>query len=200
MSRRALVLLAVFGLCVALSIALVLADDEEKSEPKYLGMKGCKTCHKMKKVGNQYNKWKNGPHAKTYTQLAGEESKKIAKEAGVTGDPQEADECLKCHITAFGVEEGRLSKNYKKEEGVTCEACHGPGSDYKGSHKKKGKQEDAKKAGFVAKPDEESCKKCHNKESPTYKEFKYDEKVKEIAHSMPGKKEEKKEEEKKEEK
>lgn len=186
MNRILLVVLALFGLCVVLSVAFVQADDdEEESEPEYLGMKGCKICHKSSKRGNQYEKWEKGPHSGTYTQLASEESKKIAEKAGVKGDPQEADECLECHITAFGVDKKLLGKGYKKEEGITCEACHGPGSDYKSSHKKEATLEDAKKAGFVAKPDEESCKKCHNKKSPTFKEFKYEEKLKEIAHPRP---------------
>ena len=180
MSRVALI---VVGACVVLSFALVIAEDE----PSYLGMAGCKSCHKGKKTGNQYKSWSEGPHARTYTQLANEESKKIAKKAGVEGDPQKADKCLKCHITAFGVAEARLSSKYKKEEGVTCEACHGPGSGYKKIHYKEGKEEASKKAAFVAKPDEKSCKVCHNPESPTYKEFKYDEKVKAIAHPVPKK-------------
>ena len=180
MSRMALVLL---GFCVVLSVALVMADEE----PQYLGVAGCKTCHKSKKKGDQYGIWSKGPHAKTYTELGEEKGKEVAKKAGVEGDPQKEEKCLKCHVTAYGVAKERLSSKFKIEEGVTCEACHGPGSGYKKPHYKEGKEEDAKKAGFIAKPDEKSCKKCHNEESPTYKEFKFDEKFKKIAHPVPEK-------------
>jgi hypothetical protein len=175
MSRLTLVFIAV---CVALSVALVLADEEKK--PKYVGMKGCKGCHGRDKIGNQYKIWSEGPHAKTYTQLGEKAGKEVAEKAGVKGDPQKAKECLECHVTAYGVDKEQLDKGYKAEEGVTCEACHGPGEKYKRTHIKK--KDDAKKQGFVLKPDEKSCKVCHNKKSPTYKEFKYDEKVKKIAH------------------
>lgn len=173
------VMLALLGLCVVFSVVLVMADEE----PNYLGVSGCKICHKGEKKGDQFGIWSKGPHAKTYTQLAEEHSKEIAKKAGVEGDPQKAEKCLKCHVTAYGVPKERLDKKYSAEEGITCEACHGPGSGYKKSHIKD--KEGAEKAGFVAKPDAESCKKCHNEESPTYKEFNYEEKVKKIAHPRP---------------
>jgi hypothetical protein len=34
-------------------------------------------------------------------------------------------------------------------------------------------------------PTEEVCKTCHNEESPTYRPFNYEEKVKVIAHPDP---------------
>lgn len=181
MSRLTLVFIAV---CVALSVALVLADEEE-AKPKYMGMKACKGCHGKDSIGNQYKIWKEGPHANTYTQLAEDAGKKVAEKAGVKGDPQKAKECLECHVTAYGVDKAQLDKGFKVEEGVTCEACHGPGEKYKKTHIKK--KDEAKKQGFILKPDEKSCKVCHNKKSPTYKEFKYEEKLKAIAHPNPKK-------------
>jgi hypothetical protein len=170
-----------FGAVVVFSFSVVLVTAEDDTE--YIGVSGCKTCHKSSKRGDQYTKWSEGPHAKTWTELGNDESKKIAEEAGVEGDPQQAEKCLKCHVTAYGVADERKGSKYDIEEGVTCEACHGAGSGYKTSHIKK--KDEAKEAGFVAKPDADSCKKCHNEESPTYKEFDYDTKVKEIAHPLP---------------
>ena len=34
-------------------------------------------------------------------------------------------------------------------------------------------------------PNEETCIGCHNEESPTYKEFKFDEYSEQIAHPIP---------------
>jgi hypothetical protein len=170
--------------CLALSVALVLADEEKG--PKYLGNKACKGCHGKDSIGNQYKIWSEGPHAKTYTELAEDEGKKVANKAGVDCDPQKAKECLECHITAYGVDKERLTDNYKIEEGITCEACHGPASEYKKTHIRK--KDEAKKGGFIAKPDEDSCKVCHNKKSPTYKEFDFKKKLEKIAHPNPKKK------------
>ena len=36
-------------------------------------------------------------------------------------------------------------------------------------------------------PTEAVCKTCHNADSPTYKEFKYEEAVKKVAHPLPKK-------------
>ena len=82
-----------------------------------------------------------------------------------------------------------IGKKYKVEDGVGCESCHGPGGDY---YKKKvikaiysGKQ-DGKTLGLIE-PDEKTCKKCHNEESPSYKPFDFKKRVKEIAHPVPKK-------------
>ena len=48
--------------------------------------------------------------------------------------------------------------------GVQCEACHGPGKDYK----KKSIMQDREKAvanGLII-PDEKTCQKCHNENVP----------------------------------
>ena len=37
----------------------------------------------------------------------------------------------------------------------------------------------------LLKPTKELCVTCHNKKSPTYKEFVYEEAVKKIAHPLP---------------
>jgi hypothetical protein len=49
-------------------------------------------------------------------------------------------------------------------------------------HPKKDK-EAARKAGLIARPDPESCKTCHNPQSPTFKGFEYDKMWDAIKHS-----------------
>ena len=46
--------------------------------------------------------------------------------AGVSGDPQKADACLKCHVTAHGVAAAQKDPTFTIDDGVGCEACHGP--------------------------------------------------------------------------
>ena len=73
------------------------------------------------------------------------------------------------------------------EEGVSCEACHGPGSAYKTNAVMKALYAGTQKGADVGlvDPKKELCVKCHNPESPTYKPFKFEEAVKKIAHPVP---------------
>lgn len=163
-------------------------------DAKYEGVKKCKNCHRSKSKGNQFGKWEESKHAKAYEVLATEEAKKVAKDKGIE-DPQTSDECLKCHIAGHGVDKAQLGRKYKVEDGVGCEACHGPGSAHaKARLSAAAEVEDDEEpaapaadmlAKEITKGDEKLCLKCHNKESPTFKEFKYEEQWKKIEHSKP---------------
>ena len=157
--------------------------DEDRT---FLGVERCKTCHRKPEQGEQFRLWQEGPHAKAYNTLASDEAKAIAAERGID-DPQKAGECLKCHTTAYGVDAQFLGPKFTFEEGVGCESCHGAGGDY---YKKKTKE--AIKAGEIdpasvglLEPNEEVCRTCHNEESPTYKEFNFEERVKSVNHPTP---------------
>ena len=170
----------------------VFAGETNKADASkfsYIGVKKCKMCHKGEKKGNIFEKWQERGHAKAFATLATEQSKEVAKKAGVKCDPQEAAECLVCHVTAYNAAAEQKAATLTMEEGVSCEACHGPGSEYKSM--KVMKDINAGKAkgadfGLIA-PDKEVCVTCHNPKSPTYKEFKYEEAVKKIAHPLPKK-------------
>ncbi len=155
---------------------------------QYVGAAKCKMCHKSVKSGEQYKKWENGPHAKAFATLATEEAKTVATKAGVTGNPQESAKCLKCHVTAFDAPASDKAATFKQDEGVGCEACHGPGSLYKSMKVMKdlaaGKQ-DAKAVSYT-RGSKETCLTCHNSESPTYKAFNYEEFFAQIAHPVPA--------------
>jgi hypothetical protein len=177
--KKAVALLMLAGALFLLTVVLVFAGDH-----RFVGVKKCKTCHKSAKKGAQYKQWKESKHAKAYETLGNAQSKEIAKGKGID-NPQKADACLKCHVTAHGVDAALVDSTLKLEEGVSCEACHGPGSSYK---KKKTMQSREKSiaAGMII-PDEKLCLKCHNPESPTYKEFKFDEMWKQVNHPNPQK-------------
>ena len=82
-----------------------------------------------------------------------------------------------------------VDAGFKKEEGVTCEACHGAASAYKMIHSKPENLEKAKAAGLVlpSKTDAKMCETCHNDKSPTFKGFKMAEMWGKIAHQLPKK-------------
>ena len=170
---------------------------EEKKAPEkvfsYVGYKKCKPCHLGKKVGAQSKVWEAGPHAKAYAELASEQSLELAKKLKLKAEPQKSAECLPCHVTAYGVADS-LKTNVTLEEGVSCEACHGPGSDYfpmKVMKALRAGTQDPVAVGLWGQ-NEELCITCHNKKSPTYKEFKFKEAVQAIAHPYPKEEGEKK--------
>ena len=165
------------------------AAEEKKPTFKYVGGSKCKMCHKTEAQGKQYGIWASNPHAKAYKTLATDQSKEIAGKYKDMKDPQKDARCLKCHVTAFGVDAKLIKASFKMEDGVQCEACHGPGSKYKSPKVmkalSKGTQDPAE-VGYIA-SDEKLCVTCHNKESPTYKPFKFEEAYKKIAHPIPKK-------------
>ena len=158
----------------------------DKASPKtafsYVGLKKCKPCH----LKHQYNQWKDDPHAKAYTELASPKSLEVAKKLGLKEEPQKSAQCLSCHVTGYEVA-ADLKKDVTLEEGVSCEGCHGPGSAYWPMSVMKdlvaGKA-DPKAVGLWAQT-EESCKKCHNQKSPTYKPFDFKKASLVIAHPYP---------------
>jgi hypothetical protein len=91
---------------------------------------------------------------------------------------------LGCHVTGHAASAKLKGEKYSMEEGVTCEACHGPAGDYLKTHRKKDNQKQAAADGLL-KPAKEDCQKCHNKDSPTFTAFKYDEALKVVEHHKP---------------
>jgi hypothetical protein len=183
MSRKifALVAIAVVGGLMTGMVSDAVAGHELIGSPK------CKMCHKAK-TGDQWKIWEESAHARAYVTLASEESKKIAADMGL-GDPQKEEACLKCHATQAFL--GRdvvvnAKGKYTDEEGVGCEACHGPGSDYK-SKKVMSDSEAAKAAGLVMEKNEAHCAQCHNEESPTFKGFDFAARWEEVKHPVPEK-------------
>jgi hypothetical protein len=154
-----------------------------KEEHKYIGVKKCSMCHRQEAKGNQYEQWLSTKHANAYKVLATPEAKQTAIKTGISGNPQEAPECLRCHVTAYGVDESLLESGFNKEDGVQCESCHGPGADYMPISIMKDKEK-AIAAGLVM-PTQEVCLGCHNSESPNFKEFNFKEFYRKIAHPRP---------------
>jgi len=185
----------VFGISLITAITLFFAFSNYTNilagdGPQYVGVKTCGMCHKKAKGGNQLKIWQDSKHAQAYKTLQTAEADKIAKEKGFTTKAVETPECLECHTVAYNVDASLKGKKFKVEDGVQCENCHGPGSKYK----KKSTMKDHAKAvaaGLTEYKDEaaikKQCETCHNKKSPTYKEFDFAKRWKEIAHEIPKK-------------
>jgi len=189
MKRIIISLIAVSFLAMMATMALAQETKTAAASKtfKYVGVAKCKMCHKGEKHGNVFEIWEKSKHATAYATLATEHSKEVAKKVGIQGDPQKAAECLVCHVTAYSVAAELKDPSLTLEEGVSCEACHGPGSEYKSMKVMKDIYAGTVKgADFgLIEPTNEVCVTCHNPKSPTYKEFKYEVEVKNIAHAVP---------------
>lgn len=173
--------IAAIAAAFILLTALAFAEDQpakpaEAKKPAYVGSKACKACHMGEKKGKMWEIWMESKHAHSMASL---DSTK-----GETTNPK----CLKCHTT--GYEEGGYGaagmEAFAIAEGlgsVGCESCHGPGSEYKPNAIMKDRA--ASIAAGLWIPDEKTCTKCHNAESPTFKGFNYAEYVAKIAHPLP---------------
>ena len=120
-------------LWIAIAIAVVAVSlSAQAGDHEYAGAAKCKMCHKV-----QYASWEGTKHAKaTETAKAGTE-----REWGA--------DCLKCHAT-------NASEDFP---GVQCEACHGPGNDYKKMSIMKDR--DAAIANGLVIPTQATCDGCH---------------------------------------
>lgn len=165
----------------------MLGIAQEKSPHKYIGVISCAPCHKSEKQGKQYDIWKSSKHAEAFHTLETPKADSIAKAKGLKTVAKESPECLKCHVTAYGVDAKLIAASFKQSDGVQCETCHGPGSDYKAISVMKDKKKALAAGMTIYKDDPKLCTKCHNIESPSYKEFKYDEFWAKIKHPIPKK-------------
>ncbi|MDT8445377.1 MAG: cytochrome c family protein [bacterium] len=160
----------------------------EASAPRYIGVDRCATCHsEAPKPVTSF--WSQGPHAKAYKTLLGEPARALAAKLGLK-HPEQQPGCLACHTTAAGVPQSQKSSSFKLEDGVSCEACHGPGQRYarfevmsRAAMLRLRKPEKAnqygQKFGLVM-PDQKFCATCHGPSrtiagakylSPTYKGY-----------------------------
>ncbi|MEL7462980.1 MAG: multiheme c-type cytochrome [Pseudomonadota bacterium] len=80
----------------------------------------------------EYVVWRErDPHSGSYATLQTPRAKGIARAIGA-GDPTQATRCLGCH--AFNHPADKREDTFDITEGVTCEACHGPASNWLGVH------------------------------------------------------------------
>jgi len=90
--------------------------------------------------------------------LAKPEAAQIAELSGMPQAPQATPICLGCHATGAHVETWEKDETFFVEDGVQCEKCHGPGSEYMEVMRDR---EKAMKAGLMF-PSMEDCMNCHH--------------------------------------
>ncbi|HLN33630.1 MAG TPA: cytochrome c family protein [Gemmataceae bacterium] len=114
------------------------APPASTEKAKYLGADACQLCHETGPRGRfkddfvrltEYKTWKTDKHSQAYAKLNEARSKQIGmllKIADVTKD----DRCLNCHAAnvPLDLRVGTEGQAYRLEDGVSCDACHGPSS------------------------------------------------------------------------
>ncbi len=102
-------------------------DSVRTALSSYVGAQTCATCH-----ADEYEIWLGTPHSRAWVFLSTPIAERIAAgfEGGPVDEPTRSARCLRCHATAATIEPIYLGSEFHFQEGIQCEACHGPGGDH----------------------------------------------------------------------
>lgn len=155
MKRRRDLFQAAAGLAGALGLALAAGGQPPAVAPPaspepaptsglYVGAPSCASsnCHGNTRprrvfdvLQNEHFTWykgKDAHYSKAYPALFGERSAAIARNLRLPEAPSASRLCLDCH--AFVVPPERQARRLEIEDGISCEACHGPASGWLEGH------------------------------------------------------------------
>jgi hypothetical protein len=115
--------------------------EEPKKLFKYSGAGTCILCHTEGPVGRDYDDkfvllteyatWRTqDKHSFAYLALLGPRGRRMGELLGI--EPAKDDSCLNCHAMNFPKE--RQGGQFHIADGVSCDGCHGPSSDWIGPH------------------------------------------------------------------
>lgn len=135
MKRIAASLAAIAAICSA-----VIAQQPPPAPATHKGVASCvhSGCHgsteplgATRVLQNEYFTWLNSDgHSRAYNILFSERSARIARNMSLTKKAWEESVCLDCHTTNV--------QGVDAEDGVQCEACHGPADGWRDGHSQRG--------------------------------------------------------------
>lgn len=157
-------------------------------EPVYVGARVCGTCHDGAGMGYQFSLWLHSKHSQSYAALAKPEAQKILQLSGLRGDPQASPTCMGCHAPAALAEPWQKEESLRPEDGVQCEDCHGPGSEYMAEEVMRNPE--AARAAGLKMPTAADCMRCHITKGShvavlAVATFDFESRMKAIAHPTP---------------
>ncbi|HEY6554112.1 MAG TPA: cytochrome c family protein, partial [Vicinamibacteria bacterium] len=155
-ARRLPFLLGALAVFLALPVGL---RAQAQKQPVYVGARACARCHEGEAAGNQYSHWLTTAHSQAWATLALPEARAMARLSGILDEPEKAPVCLGCHATAADSETWERDAGFRLEDGVQCEKCHGPGSEYM-DEKVMRDPEAARRAG-LRRFEKRDCAVCH---------------------------------------
>jgi hypothetical protein len=148
--------------------------------PRYIGSRVCIDCHSAENGSGQNVQWMRSRHAHAYWRLGSDWSLFLARlrpHYQDLEDPITDNRCLLCHTTGVQDDEALFESSYRSQEGVSCEACHGPGSEYATLENMADRESFIAAGGRI--PDASTCRSCHRRSE----NFDFDEMWAKIAHS-----------------
>jgi hypothetical protein len=147
--------------------------------PRYLGSSACMSCHSDAEHGNPHIQWMRSEHGHAYWRLAADWALflgKLRPQYADLEDPISDDRCLLCHVTGRQDDDALFAESFRKEEGVSCESCHGPGSLYVDPEIMTDREAFLAAGGRI--PNENTCRSCHRNSD----QFDYAEMWQMVAH------------------
>lgn len=172
-------------LAVVILISSTILPQTTEKKNGYVGVETCGMCHKSEKSGNQLGIWKETKHSKAYVVLTTQRADSIALAKGFKTPAAKTDECLQCHVSGNKVDSTLIGAKFKMEDGVQCETCHGPGSNYKSASIMKDKSKAIENGLMIYSDIEAYCQRCHNQNSPTFVKRDMKEMWEKIKHPTP---------------
>jgi hypothetical protein len=175
--------MAAIAAAMALAAASVVAQTPPPAAPpvapyhssdKSVGVVNCASslCHGSVQpikdsnvLQTEYVTWSRvDKHARAYKVLSSEQSLRIGRNLGLAKPPSEEKVCLDCH--ALNVPSAQRGERFKFDDGVSCEACHGPAGRWLEAHVQDGATHaDNLKAGLYPTDDTvaraQLCLSCH---------------------------------------
>jgi len=146
-------------LTVVAAVSRAQGAEPAQKHPIYVGVKTCATCHDGRGMGHSCSLWTLSKHARAYAVLARPEAKAIAELSGIPQEPQASPMCLGCHSTGAHAEDWEKDETFFSEDGVQCEKCHGPGSEYMTESIMRNRE--AAMAAGLEMPAVRDCMVCH---------------------------------------
>ena len=135
-------LVAVLQIFVAASLAQAGSVLPDHSKDQTLGTVNCasSTCHgaitpwkDSNILQNEYVTWSRlDKHARAYTVLLNDRSRRIAKNLRLKQPPEQTRLCLDCH--AHNPPPELRGERFNLADGVSCEGCHGPAQRWIKTH------------------------------------------------------------------
>lgn len=118
-------------------LSILLWAASAAAAPRYLGPNKCISCHDHEKQKD----WSaTDSHARALSQLEDKNAARYARAIGLADPYSLKGACVACHATVF---------NADANAGVSCETCHGAGSEYVEPHQEKGSYAKAVALGMV---------------------------------------------------
>ncbi len=131
----------------------------------YVGSMACLGCHQKGPGSGPAGHWVASRHSRAVHTLSTDQAKAIAagrEEYKDILDPSREQRCLMCHATGAQNPQAQFGPDFLRQEGVGCETCHGPGSDYTDPEIMADRQAFLANGGVI--PDWLTCRGCHRDE------------------------------------